>query len=147
MGPRAAEQGHRVTSGDRIVLDTDAASLSFKRQLPASLFAKIVGSQPLITWVTYGEMTRWPHARSWGNPRRDALDGWLRNITALPGTSGVARKWGEIVAYADRRGHPRPVNDSWIAAACLAYDLPLATLNVADFQDFAEYEGLRVITP
>lgn len=54
---------------------------------------------------------------------------------------------GEIVAYASRRGRPRPVNDSWIAACCLAYDLPLATLNLDDFADFAEHEGLRLITP
>ena len=57
----------------------------------------------------------------------------------------VARKWGEISAYPTRRGRPRPQNDSWIAASCLAYDLPQATLNVKDFADFAEYEGLRII--
>jgi len=39
------------------------------------------------------------------------------------------------------RGRPRPQNDSWIAACCLAFDLPLATLNVKDFADYAEYEG------
>lgn len=54
---------------------------------------------------------------------------------------------GEITAYADKRGRPRPVNDSGIAACCLTYDLPLTTLNVADFNDFAEYEGLQLITP
>ena len=38
-------------------------------------------------------------------------------------------------------------NDTWIAACCLAYDLPLATLNIKDFTDFAEHEGLTVLTP
>jgi toxin FitB len=38
------------------------------------------------------------------------------------------------------------VNDSWVAACCPAYDLPLATRNVGDFNDFAEYEGLRLIS-
>ena len=57
----------------------------------------------------------------------------------------MARKWGEIVGYAERRGRPRPVNDSWIAACCLTYGLPLATLNSADFEDFIAHEGLRVI--
>jgi len=42
-------------------------------------------------------------------------------------------------------GRPRPHNDSWIAACCLVYDLPLATLNIKDFADFAEHEGLRII--
>ena len=27
----------------------------------------------------------------------------------------------------------------------MAYDLPLATLNVKDFRDFAEHEGLRLL--
>ena len=128
------------------MLDTDVASHAFKGTLPAPLFAKIATRQVLITWITSGELQRWPHARSWGNPRRAALGAWLDRITVLPGTKGVAAKWGEIVAHADRRGRPRPVNDSWIAATCLAYDLPLATLNIADFQDFADYEGLRIIT-
>jgi predicted nucleic acid-binding protein len=35
----------------------------------------------------------------------------------------------------------------WIAACCLVHDLPLATLNIKDFEDFAEHHGLRLITP
>ncbi|MGH3503570.1 MAG: hypothetical protein ACRDQA_22130 [Nocardioidaceae bacterium] len=58
----------------------------------------------------------------------------------------VSRTWGRICADANRRGRPRPVNDSWIAACCLASELPLATLNVKYFSDFAEHEGLRLIT-
>ena len=60
----------------------------------------------------------------------------------VPYTDEIARIWGEISAHATRRGRPRPQNDTWIAACCLAYDLPLATLNVKDFRDFAEHEGL-----
>jgi predicted nucleic acid-binding protein len=51
--------------------------------------------------------------------------------------SKVARVWGEMSAYAQRRGRPRPQNDTWIAACCLAFEIPLATLNVKDFEDFA----------
>jgi hypothetical protein len=63
----------------------------------------------------------------------------------LPYNEAVARRWGEISVYATSRGRPRPQNDSWIAACCLVYDLPLATLNIKDFADFAEYEGLRIV--
>lgn len=51
------------------------------------------------------------------------------------------------MAYAEKRGRPRPVNDSWIAACCLVHNLPLATLNIGHFGDFAEHEGLQIITP
>ncbi len=37
------------------------------------------------------------------------------------------------------------MNDSWIAACCLTRNLPLATLNLKDFRDFADHEGLTVI--
>ena len=50
-----------------------------------------------------------------------------------------------VGARAERRGRPRPVNDTWIAASCLVRDLPLATLNIKDFSDFADHDGLRII--
>ncbi len=52
---------------------------------------------------------------------------------------------GELQAHAQLRGRPRPANDTWIAACCLVRDHPLATLNVKDFADFAEHEGLELI--
>lgn len=128
------------------MLDTDVASLLFKDQLPGPLFAKIVGQPLAVTYVTVGEMTKWTVTRKWGALRRVALEHWLGQFPVLPGNSDVGRKWGKIIAYAEQRGRPQPVNDSWIAAACLAHDLTLATLNVTDFQDLADHEGLQIIT-
>jgi predicted nucleic acid-binding protein len=73
------------------------------------------------------------------------LEAWLSTRPTLPYIDAVARRWGEISAYDTRRGRPRPQNDSWMVACGLVYDLPLATLNVKDFADFAEYEGLRIV--
>jgi toxin FitB len=83
--------------------------------------------------------------RQWAAPRRADLTRWLAARPRLPYTDEIARTWGEISAYAARRGRPRPQNDTWITACCLVYDLPLATLNVKDFKDFAEHEGLTLI--
>lgn len=55
--------------------------------------------------------------------------------------------WGELQARAERRGRARPVNDTWIAACCLVRGHPLATLNVKDYADFAQHEGLQLLTP
>jgi len=129
----------------RVVLDTDVASLIIKQQLPAALLRQLVGAQTGITFVTLGELTRWAIMRQWAGPRRADLTRWLAARPTLPYTDEIARVWGEISAYAARRGRPRPQNDTWIAACCLVYDLLLATLNIKDFKDFAEHEGLTLI--
>jgi len=38
-----------------------------------------------------------------------------------------------------------PANDAWGAVCCLVRELPLATLNVKDFADFVEHEGLKLV--
>ncbi|SRR6266498_803021 len=130
----------------RVVLDTDVASLSFKDRLPAGLLSRLGRAQFGITYVTLGELTQWATLREWGPRNRARLAAWISSKAVLPYTDDVARKWGEISARAIRRGRPRPANDTWIAACCLTFDLPLATLNVKDFADFAQHEGLTIIT-
>ncbi|XRQ08583.1 type II toxin-antitoxin system VapC family toxin [Actinomadura welshii] len=131
---------------DRVVLDTDVASLSLKHRLPAPVLRRLIGKEPCITFVTLGELTQWADLRQWGRRNREALNHWLDGVIVLPYTDDVATTWGRVSAAAIRRGRPRPVNDSWIAACALSYGLPLATLNVKDFEDFAANEGLTLIT-
>ena len=131
----------------RVIIDTDVASLSIKNRLPPTLLRELVGAQVGITFITLGELVRWATMRSWGPERRSELSQWLASRPTLPYTDDIARTWGDISAHAARRGRPRPQNDTWIAACCLAYDLPLATLNIKDFTDFAEHEGLALLTP
>jgi toxin FitB len=50
-----------------------------------------------------------------------------------------------LQGHAQLRGRARPANDTWIAACCLVRDLPLATLNLKDFTDFAQHEGLQLV--
>lgn len=128
-----------------IVLDTDVASRSFRGRLPESLAGRLVGVQPLLTFVTVGELTQWMRLRQWGPRNRAMLEEWLSDKPVIPGGKNIATIWGDLSAAATKRGRPRPVNDTWIAACCLAYSLPLATLNLRDFADFAEQDGLLLI--
>lgn len=129
----------------RVVLDTDVASLSIKNRLPPQMLGALIGAEAGITFVTLGELARWATVRQWGTTRRAELESWLTVHPTLPYDDDVARTWGDISAHASRRGRPRPQNDTWIAACCLVYELPLATLNVKDYKDFVEHEGLTLV--
>lgn len=103
-------------TGGFVVLDTDVASLSFKRQLSPALLAQLLHREVCITFVTLGELTKWSEIRRWGKSNREALERWLDQVLLLPYDRRVATIWGELQADGALRGRPRPVNDSWIAA-------------------------------
>lgn len=128
-----------------VIVDTDVASLLIKHKLPTNMAKLLVGRPLIVTFVTLGELTNWVEFRQWGAHRRAYLAQWLKGKHVIHSDDNVARMWGVITAYASRRGRPRQTNDSWIAACCLALDLPLATLNLKDYEDYAEYEGLIIL--
>ena len=128
-----------------MVLDTDVVSLLHKRRLDGPIAARLIGRRPLITFVTFGELTKWTEIRRWGARSRQELADWISGIPVLPGDESVAATWGHLSASGVARGRPRPINDMWIAACCVTHDLPLATRNVKDYVDFVEFHGLRIL--
>lgn len=127
-----------------VVLDTDVASASFKRK-PLPLLVKVATMEPVITFVTFGELVKWTERRHWASHNRVAMDKWLAAMPVLDSTEAIARTWGLLAAAADERGRPRPQNDMWIAAVCLTYAIPLATLNLKDYADFEAHHGLHIV--
>ncbi|GAA1796314.1 PIN domain-containing protein [Planosporangium flavigriseum] len=95
--------------------------------------------------MTYGELTKWTEIRHWGPRSRQELADWLSGIPVLPGDEAVGTVWGRLSAAGIQRGRPRPINDMWIAACAITYDLPLATLNLKDYEDFKAHHGLRIL--
>jgi predicted nucleic acid-binding protein len=80
-----------------------------------------------------------------GEVRRARLDGWIAVRPVIPYDREIARIWGRLAGNAQRRGRPRPQNDTWVAACCLRVGVPLVTLNRKDFADFATHEGLILL--
>jgi predicted nucleic acid-binding protein len=128
-----------------VVIDTDVASTLLRRRATDALAGALAGHVLSVTFVTVGELTKWTLVRHWGPRSLDTMRNFLAGLVVLPYDQQVAARWGELQAYAQLRGRPRPTNDSWIAACCLVRGLPLATLNTKDFADFAEHEGLVLV--
>jgi toxin FitB len=105
----------------------------------------LAGKVTCVTFVTIGEMTKWAELRDWGLRNRQRLDLWLSHQVQLGYDLAVAQTWGRLAAAGQRRGRTTPVNDTWIAAYCLAEGLPLATFNTKDYTDFVDNHGLRVV--
>ena len=61
------------------------------------------------------------------------------------GTRNAGIIWRAVPREHIQRGRPRPVNDMWVAACCLAHGIPLATLNLKDYEDFNQHHGLRIL--
>ncbi|GIE80477.1 hypothetical protein Aph02nite_64270 [Actinoplanes philippinensis] len=130
----------------QIVLDTDVASSIFKGRVPATLAAKLAGTTQVLTFINWAELTTWPQIRDWSASNRAGLAEWMSRFVLLTGERVVAELCGDLAADAMRRGRGKPTNDMWIAACCLAHDLPLATLNLKDFDYFRIHYGLSIVT-
>ena len=100
-----------------VVLDTDVSSASLRGRLADPLRARLTGQTWCISFVTVGELTKWTVLRSWGPAKLASLADWRQHVVTLPYSEQVAVRWGELQARAERRGRPRPVNDTWIAAS------------------------------
>jgi predicted nucleic acid-binding protein len=127
-----------------IVIDTDVASVLQKGRAPDWVLRRVAGSRTWITFVTAGELWKWAAMRSWGEASRSGLDAWIRRRPLIPFDVDVAETWGRLSSAAQKRGRPRPQNDTWIAACCVRHQLPLLTLNARDFVDFVD-DGLLLI--
>jgi predicted nucleic acid-binding protein len=128
-----------------IAIDTDVASRIQKGTEPAWVRHHVVSARTWLTFVTVGELWKWAEVRGWGEVRRARLDGWIAARPVIPYDREIARIWGRLAGNAQRRGRPRPHNDTWVAACCIRVGVPLVTLNRKDFVDFASHEGLVLL--
>lgn len=96
----------------RILLDTDVVSCHRTGRLPDRYARLVAANQHCITFATAGELWKGALDKRWGGARRGALDLWLAREPILRAGLQVASTWGTIAAGGQRRGRPRPLNDS-----------------------------------
>ncbi|MBI4202718.1 MAG: PIN domain-containing protein [Chloroflexi bacterium] len=97
----------------------------------------MVGHILAISFVTVGELFRWPVERNWGARRIEELEERMRETVWLPWQESVAREWARLMANNPNLGQ----NDAWVAACAKAYDCTLIT----DDKSFLSINGLTVI--
>jgi toxin FitB len=129
-----------------VVLDTDAASLLHKDRIAPDVEGLLLGNVVCVPFVTEAELFKWGDIHDWGasaartgcmvvRPRRDASFGSSdgQDVGSARGSCAEARASSAC-------------NDTWVAACCIARDLPLITFNRRDFLDFQEHDGLVLLT-
>lgn len=127
---------------DLVAADTVLASRWFTAD---PVPGKLAGRTVLLPFVALAELATWPDRVLWGQARTEDLSLWTDPSRMILGDDTVARIWARITVAAQRAGSPPPVNDAWIAAGCLSYGVPLATLDKRRYQYFADRYGLKLI--
>ena len=126
-----------------VVVDTCVVSLLFKSDTRAETYRPhLEGNLLVISFMTLAELYRWPLERGWGEARRKDLDEHLRDYVVYPVNRALCRQWAETTDQARRGGHPIEVEDAWIAATALLYDIPLVSNNRRHFEHVPDLELL-----
>ena len=125
---------HSWTVVKIIVLDTDVASRLQRGTVPLDHLSALRTGTPAITFVTVAEMFKGAFKAAWGPSRIGRLESWLAAWPVLPYDATVPRVWGRLIADREAVGSPVAANDAWIAACCIAADVPLMTLNRKHFE-------------
>ena len=127
-----------------VLIDTDVVSFLFKGDSRISLYQSHLQNKVLaISFMTVAELYYWAYTRDWGQRRIGQLEAALRKYVVLPLDLELCKRWAEIRSVREVKGSPISVQDAWIAAAALRYEIPLVTHNVGDF---GEIKGLTVIS-
>jgi len=95
------------------------------------------GAEYFLSVITASELVHGIHrARDAGvRARRSAyVEGILERLPVLPLDLAAARVHAQLSAHLAARGTPIGPHDLWLAAACVADGLSLATHNVREFE-------------
>jgi len=119
-----------------VLVDTDVVSYGLRSDPLFQTFygPALVGKQPLISFMTMGELEYGASLANWGERRIAALRTYLSsNFTDVVPTHAICRQWGQLMAYANSQGRVLHVGDGWIAATAVTLAILLMTNNRRDF--------------
>ena len=97
-----------------VVVDTDVASTLLRRRTSAALARQLADHTIAITFVTYGELTKWTLVRHWGPRSLETMRTFLAELVVLPYDQQVATSPSTKASNSSTedtpRGMPRGMN-------------------------------------
>ena len=116
------------------VLDTNIVSFLMKNDPRVGAFTNHMDSHKLaITFITVGELFYGALKANWGEERISRLEEEIKKYLEIPYNTDVARFYGKVQAESKQKGRVMGINDAWIAACAMRYDVDLITHNVRHF--------------
>lgn len=116
----------------------------WRNDLTPRLERQLAGVIPFVTFVTLAEALLGAYLANWGARRTSALQlFYARTFELLPWEDSIPVAYARLSSGAVRGGRTVMANDCWIAATCVAHDLPLLTCNRKDFSPLA-LQGLSL---
>lgn len=131
-----------------LLVDTDVFSFLLDRKGPYEAFSRLTVGHPVgMSFVSVGEVRAGFYKNQVTSRRRlDALEVAFRRFVVIMPNEAVVEAWARI--YAKGSLNKGGLNDMWIAATAMAYEMPLATGNLKDFSAVArEFPALRLVHP
>jgi tRNA(fMet)-specific endonuclease VapC len=116
-----------------LVLDTDVTSRMWRNELTPHLEQELADASKFVTFVTLAEGLLGAYLANWGARRTNALRAFHARFDVLPWDDGIPPLYALLSSGSRRAGRPVGDNDCWIAATCVAHDMPLLTCNRKDF--------------
>ncbi len=127
-----------------VVVDTCVVSFLLKNDTRAELYRPhLEVDTKVISFMTVAELYRWSVESNWGERRKAGLEDDLSNYVVYNANRALCRQWAETTGQARRDGHRIEVDDAWIAATALLYDVPLVSNNRGDFEHIP---GLKLLS-
>ena len=127
-----------------LIVDTDVVSFLLKEDTRAQLYLPHLRGKTLaLSFMTLAELYQWAYIRNWGTRKLVRMEEQLDQYVVVPFDKELCKQWAAIAVERQRLGRPISVQDAWVAATAIQYDVPLVTHNHDDFTNIA---GLRVIS-
>lgn len=131
-----------------LAIDTDAFSFVHQGRGRHADFVPLISGHPLaMPFPVVAELLVGGIRANLGDRRMTRLRSAIAASVVLPSDARVVEQWARLRARLINQLQGEGINDLWIAACCLVYELPLVTNNLRDFGSIQTVAPLKIVHP